>query len=128
MSTADLKEFYRRYIACINLRDWSRLAEFVGADVCHNGRRLGVQGYRELLEKDFADIPDLRFVVEVLVADAGFIASRLRFNCSPSGSFLGLPVNGKRISFAENVFYEIHEGKITRVLSVIDKQAIETQL
>ena len=32
------------------------------------------------------------------------------------------------ISFAENVFYEVNDGKITHVLSVIDKAAIEAQI
>ena len=31
-------------------------------------------------------------------------------------------------SFAENVFYEVRNGKIAQVWSVIDKAAIEAQL
>ena len=60
--------------------------------------------------------------------DAACIASRLRFDCTPGGIFLGLPVNGKRVSFAENVFYEFRNEKIDRVWSVIDKAAIEAWL
>jgi predicted ester cyclase len=41
---------------------------------------------------------------------------------------MGLPVNGKRVSFAENVFYETDGFKIKQVWSVIDKAAIEAQL
>ncbi|WP_408642408.1 ester cyclase [Sinorhizobium chiapasense] len=40
----------------------------------------------------------------------------------------GLPVNGRKVRFAENVFYELVEGRIERVWSIIDKGAIETQL
>jgi hypothetical protein len=29
--------------------------------VCHNGRRIGVLGYREMLERDFDELPDLHF-------------------------------------------------------------------
>jgi predicted ester cyclase len=42
--------------------------------------------------------------------------------------FLGLHVNGKRVSFTENVFYEFRREKIWQVWSVIDKAAIEAQL
>lgn len=42
--------------------------------------------------------------------------------------FLGLAVNGKRVSFTENVFYQFRDGKIAQVWSVIDKAAIEAQL
>ena len=56
------------------------------------------------------------------------VAARLRFDCTPAGAFLGLPVNGRRVSFAENVFYRFLRGKIVEVWSVIDKTAIEAQL
>ncbi|HWL21860.1 MAG TPA: ester cyclase, partial [Bradyrhizobium sp.] len=64
----------------------------------------------------------------LLVSDAPYVASRLGFNCTPKGRFLGLDVNGKRVSFAENVFYEFREARIAQVWSVIDKAAIEAQL
>jgi len=38
------------------------------------------------------------------------------------------PVNGKRVSFTENVFYEFRDGRIEEVWSVIDKAAIASQL
>ena len=44
------------------------------------------------------------------------------------GLFLGLRINGKRVSFAENVFYQFKSRKIGEVWSVIDKAAIEAQL
>ncbi|MCK1360687.1 ester cyclase [Bradyrhizobium sp. 199] len=39
-----------------------------------------------------------------------------------------MPVNGKRVSCCENVFYEFREGNIRQVWSAIDKTAIEAQL
>jgi predicted ester cyclase len=56
------------------------------------------------------------------------LAARLAFDCTPKGEFLGLPVNGRRVAFTENVFYEFRDGKIAQVWSVIDKAAIEAQL
>ncbi|MEO1855221.1 ester cyclase [Chromohalobacter sp.] len=96
--------------------------------VKHNGEQLGVSGYRRMLERDFAEIPDLSFNVELLVSDPPYIASRLCFNCTPKGKFLGLGVYGRRVSFVENVFYEFRDEKIVQVWSVIDKAAIEAQL
>jgi predicted ester cyclase len=37
-------------------------------------------------------------------------------------------VNGKRVNFAENVFYQFRDERIAEVWSVIDKAAIEAQL
>lgn len=128
MTKAALADIYHGYIACLNKQDWLELGRFVHDDVHHNGARLGLQGYRAMLEKDFADIPDLRFDVQLLVSDPPVIASRLEFDVTPKGAFLGLPVNGRRVRFTENVFYRFEKGRIERVWSVIDKAAIEAQL
>jgi predicted ester cyclase len=128
MTKDELAALYRAYIACLNAQDWSNLGRFVQEDARHNGRRFGLAGYRTMLEKDFQDIPDLRFNIDRLVADPPMIAARLRFDCTPRGAFLGLPVNGRRVAFTENVFYELRDGKIAEVWSVIDKAAIEAQL
>jgi predicted ester cyclase len=128
MSGADLSSVYRGYIACLNRQDWPGLANFVHEQVIYNDVRIGLSGYREMLEKDFREIPDLQFNVQLLIAEPPRIASRLQFDCSPKGRFLGLDVNGKRVSFTENVFYEFQDGKIATVWSVIDKAAIEAQL
>ena len=128
MSKSDLSSIYRDYIACLNKQDWPRLEQFVHSDVHYNNQQIGTVDYREMLERDFYEIPDLHFDIQLLISDPPYIASRLRFNCTPKGTFLGLHVNGKRVSFTENVFYEFREGKIAQVWSVIDKAAIEAQL
>lgn len=128
VTRTDLSDIYRDYIACLNKQDWPKLGQFVDDEVIHNGRRLGLSGYRKMLERDFAEIPDLYFNVQMLISDPPYIASRLGFDCTPKESFLGLPVNGRRVSFAENVIYEFGDKKIVEVWSVIDKAAIEAQL
>jgi len=81
-----------------------------------------------MLENDFFEIPDLHFNIGLLISDLPHIASRLQFDCRPKEEFLGLDVMGRRVSFAENVFYEFRSEKIWQVWSVIDKAAIEAQL
>ena len=128
MNKTELSDVYRDYIACLNRQDWAKLAQFVHDEVYHNARPIGLFGYREMLEKDFHEIPDLYFDIELLISDPPHIGGRLKFNCTPKGKFLGLPVNGTKVSFTENVFYEFRGEKIWRVWSVIDKAAIESQL
>ena len=128
MIKTDLSTIYRDYIACLNKQDWPNLEQFVHDEVHYNGQRIGISGYREMLEGDFFEIPDLYFDIHLLISDPPYIASRLIFDCTPKGMFLGLHVNGKRVSFAENVFYKFRGERIERVWSVIDKTAIEAQL
>ena len=124
----DLEAAYRAYIDCLNARDWTNLGRFVHDDVEHNGRRLGVLGYRAMLEADCERIPDLRFGIQLLVVEPPFVASRLNFDVTPNGEFLDLPVHGRRVTFCENVFYQFRDGRIREVWSVVDKAAIEAQL
>lgn len=119
---------YKQYIACLNARAWHELGEFVAADVIHNGRSLGVEGYRAMLEENFRDIPDLYFNADLVVANESHVASRLRFDCTPVQDFLGVPVNGRRVVFHEHAFYTLREGKIAEVFSVLDKAAVEAQV
>ncbi|QQN66963.1 ester cyclase [Bradyrhizobium diazoefficiens] len=128
MRPPELAKIYRDYIACLNRQDWPALGQFVHEEVAHNSRPLGLKGYRAMLEQDFREIPDLHFRIELLISEPPRIASRLKFDCAPLGTFLGLAVNGKRVSFCENVFYEFQHRKIQQVWSVIDKGAIEAQL
>jgi predicted ester cyclase len=123
-----LPEVYRAYISCLNRQDWEGLGDFVKEDVRYNGDQIGLSGYRRMLEDDFRAIPDLHFDVALVVCDPPYVASRLDFDCTPTGELFALPVNGKRIRFSENVFYEFDGGRIAAVLSIIDKSGIAAQL
>ncbi len=85
MAEEMLSNIYRDYIACLNEQEWANLGAFVADDVHHNGRRLGLSGYREMLERDFDAIPDLHFEIQLLIADSQNVASRLGFHCTPMG-------------------------------------------
>ena len=128
MTNTILADIYRGYIACLNSQDWPRLGQFVAEDVHYNGERIGLSGYRSMLEEDFRAIPDLHFDIELLVSEPPRIASRLQFNCTPKGMLFGLAVNGRRVSFSENVFDQFTGERIAAVWSVIDKAAIAGQL
>jgi predicted ester cyclase len=41
------------YIACLNRQDWTTLGQFVHDEASRNGERLGLPGYRKMLENDF---------------------------------------------------------------------------
>jgi predicted ester cyclase len=128
LDDATLERIYRDYLACLNAQDWAKLSRFVQDDVRHNGRVLGLQGYRAMLEHDFERMPDLRFEIGILIASPPRLGCRLLFDVTPTGELMGLPVNGRRVRFAENVFYAFRDGRIEEVWSVLDKLAVEAQL
>ncbi|MDH3659774.1 MAG: ester cyclase [Alphaproteobacteria bacterium] len=128
MTRDELSAIYRCYIDGLNRQDWDNLGDFVDDEVRYNGALIGLAGYRAMLEGDFRAIPDLHFNIELLIADPPRIASRLHFDCRPTGVLFDLPVNGKCIQFEENVFYEFAGTRIGAVLSIIDKAAIAGQI
>jgi deazaflavin-dependent oxidoreductase (nitroreductase family) len=122
--TDDLLAIYRDYLACLNYRRWDDLGRFVADGVVHNGKQLGLSGYRAMLESDTRAIPDLQFNADLLIADNQIVSCRLLFHCTPQEAFLGFEPTGQRISFAEHVFYRFEDRKITQVWSLIDREAI----
>ena len=128
MRANDLTAIYLSYIDCLNARDWDSLGSWVGDAVSYNGSTIGLGGYRAMLERDVAMIPDLRFNVALLLADPPYVAARLTFDCTPVGKLFGFAVDGRRVQFEENVFYRLTAGKIIDVRSVIDQAAIARQI
>jgi len=128
MTGDEIADCYRGYIACLNNRRWAELERFVHKEVHYNGQFVGLDGYRQMLDGDVRAIPDLQFNIGLLIVEPPHVAAQLRFDCTPTGELFGLAVNGKRVVFTENVFYEFLEGKIRNVWSVIDKKAVADQL
>lgn len=81
-----------------------------------------------MLEKDVERIPDLRFAAELLIVQPPTVAARLGFYCTPRNQFMGLDVDGRRVTFVEHVFYRFEPAKIVEMWSVIDSAAIQRQL
>lgn len=128
MSDGGLHDLYLNYLDCLNRQDWAHLGSFVAAKVIHNDRTFGLSGYREMLEGDFQAIPDLRFTPELITVATPHVACRLAFDCTPVGQLFGLPVNGRRVRFHENVFYRFENARISQVWSIIDLANISSQL
>ena len=77
MTRDELSRLYQGYIACLNRQDWSCLGDFVADNVQRNGEELGLDGYQKMLEDDFAAIPDLHFVIDILACDPPHVAARV---------------------------------------------------
>ncbi len=119
---------YRDYLACLNARRWDDLGRFVADDVRYNGEPVKLAGYRAMLEADVDNIPDLRFVPEILLADGDVVSCRLVFRCTPRRRIFGAEATGAQVSFAEHVFYRMVDARIVDVSSLIDTQAVRDQL
>jgi steroid delta-isomerase-like uncharacterized protein len=128
MTALRLEARYRAYLAALNERRLDDLADFVADDLTYNGEPMTRRRYRDMIAADIAAIPDLVFAADVVVAAGDRVACRLVFDCTPQHEFLGFTPNGRRLVFAEHVFYRFRDGRIAEVSSLIDRPAIERQL
>ena len=96
----ELSAIYRDYIACLNGQDWPNLGKFVADQACHNGRRIGLAGYRDMLEGDYRDIPGLQFNVQLLISDPPFCREPFTVRLQASGN-----VPGAARQWPDNLLY-----------------------
>ena len=125
---SDLSTTYRRYLDALNERRFENLDQFVHDQLTYNDASFTREHYASMLEADVAAIPDLHYVIKLLVVSDDHVAARLWFNCTPQRTFLGIEPNGSRAAFAEHVFYRFREGRIEHVSSLLDTDAIRRQL
>jgi predicted ester cyclase len=76
VNKSGVADTYRDYIACLNRQEWPKLGQFVDDGVRYNGQRIGLSGYRKMLERDFDEVPDLHFDIQLLTSDPPHIVSR----------------------------------------------------
>jgi steroid delta-isomerase-like uncharacterized protein len=123
-----LEAIYRDYLAALNERRLDDLVRFVHDELTYNDKPMTRRDYQDLLARDVAAIADLFYDADIIVAAADRVACRLIFQCTPTHDFLGFTPNGRRLTFAEHVFYDFRDGRIAAVTSLIDRDAIQTQL
>jgi predicted ester cyclase len=128
VTDAALEARYLAYLDALNERRFDNLDQFVHDEVTYNDEGLTRQEYADRIAADTRAVPDLRFNARLLLTDDDVVACRLWFDCTPTGTFFGLAPTGRRISFCEHVFYRFRAGRIARVWSLIDRDAVAAQL
>lgn len=119
-SDSNLETTYRKYIQMILNHDLDRIADYVSSDVIHNGQKLGLVSYRELLFKNIVET-GMHIEIKRLIADGSHVAALLIFTTTKlTRSLVGIPLKDEIFSYAENVFYDFKDGKIVEVHSLFD--------
>lgn len=122
-----LEEVYGRYLTALNDRRLGDLDQFVHDEVTYNDRTMSRTQYAAMIADDVRRIPDLRFDARIVVASEDVLACRLWFDCRPRLEFAGVGPGGGAVAFAEHVFYRFRDGRIERVWSLVDLDAVRDQ-
>lgn len=123
LSVVEIAANYRQYIESINAQTLqTELSKYCHPQVTHNRRSLSIDQYRRLIESSTEEIQGLHFNLSWLVVDeeSQRIASRLEFTGTPVKDFRGISPTGKDVHFSEHAIYQLKDGKIDTVWSVLD--------
>lgn len=83
---------------------------------------------KKLCQAFFTAFPDLRFMLDELVAEGDKVALVWTANCTHKGEFMGIPATGKRIKFKGIDVYRIADGKIAEVWASMDNLGMMQQV
>jgi predicted ester cyclase len=112
---AELKAFYRRYLARCNAHRFDQLDEFVDEAVRVNDAPHGPGRYRTGLRELVEAFPDFHWDLRHLLVDGNWLCAHLTDTGTHTGTFLGVPATGRTISAAELAVYRVDRGKIVEV-------------
>ena len=129
MSTEANKTIIRRRVEEIwNQGDLAIADELIADDYLSNGRTIGREGYKQFVAGVRAAFPDLRFTLDDLVAEGDRVAVRYTAQGTHSGTFMGIPPTGKRVTFTGIDLFRIAHGRMAEEWLMFDQLGLLRQL
>ena len=108
------------------------LAEVVSEDLLTpkimSGIPTGIEGAKAAHRIMLAGFPDYQTIIDDLVAEGDKVAARITMSGTHTGSFMGIPPTGKRISFTGMYVARVDDGKIVEHWGEEDSVSLLQQL
>lgn len=128
MTNPDLTEFYTRYIAAANARDFGFIATLIPDEVLVNGSPYRRDDVLASLKGITDAVPDYRWNVQDLFVVDDRIAARLQNTGTPTGTFMGQEPTGRSVSLLEFAAYRIRDGRFAEMWFLMDAAGVAQQL
>jgi steroid delta-isomerase-like uncharacterized protein len=132
MSAEENKEIVQRFWGAwegnLDLVD-----ELVGADYVNHSPGMpdqpeGPEGIKAIVKMFRAGMPDLRVIIEDLIAEGDKVAMRYRIEGTHEGELFGVPPTGRRVSIESVTVERVSGGKIREHWRVTDTLDMMQQL
>ena len=128
MPDVDLRDFYGRYIAALNDRDFETVRTLIADAVHVNGTPYKRENVIASLEGIVDAVPDFRWAVQDLFTQDNRIAARLQDTGTPVKPFLGHEPTGATINIMEYGSYRVENGVFVDMWFLIDSATAGEQL
>lgn len=116
MSTEANKALVRRYREAYNTNKLALLDEIVAADIkSHSGipgLPPGLEGGKKAHQTFLAAFPNGQVTTEDLIAEGDKVVERFSFLGTNTGSFMGVPATGKKVTVSGMSVFRLANGKI----------------
>jgi steroid delta-isomerase-like uncharacterized protein len=136
MSTEENKTIIQRYLTdaleAVKRGNVNATDEFLAEDATFYdpGRppSIGREAQKQRGVGLLAGFPDVRFVIEDLIAEGDKVVARWTMRATHSGPFMGLPPTGKQIAMNGITIYRLTNGQIGEARSELDQMGLLQQL
>ena len=92
------------------------------------GQQQGREGLKQVISTFRTAFPDIRWVIEEMVAEGDKVFSRFTWHGTHRGEFLGVPATGRQISVMGMVVDRVVAGKMVESQILMDSLSMMRQL
>jgi steroid delta-isomerase-like uncharacterized protein len=133
MSTHDNKSVIRTFIEdVINQGRLERADDIVIGDFVEldplPGQAQGREGLKEVIRQMRSAFPDIRWMVDEMLAEGDKVFTRFTWSGTHEGAFLGVPATGRRITVKGMVIDRLVAGKMADSRILMDTLGMMQQL
>jgi len=126
------KEVVRNVFAAIDMNDFDKLRELASDDFSLNSaglpEALHLDGAIQVLKVQYASIPDLKHVIEEIIAEGEKVAVKLVQVGTHKAKYPGIPATDKKITMPTMCLLTIINGKVNKFWVVEDFLGFYRQL
>jgi steroid delta-isomerase-like uncharacterized protein len=124
------KSLIRSYVETWNRGDLQKLSEYWSPNMVHHTRTKshGLEEVKNIVGSFMNAFPDLRWKIDDIVAEGDRVVTRMTAQATNTGSYMGLPATGKKITCAVMGIARVDDGKIAEHWGVTDELAMMAQL
>lgn len=128
MSSPDLRDFYDRYIAALNARDFDVMDTFIHDTVTLNGKPATREDILAVQREEAGAVPDLHWKLTNLIIDGDRLGAQLVNTGTPAKPFVGVNPTGASFEVVEYAVYQVIDGRFKHMAAIHDAEAVKRQL
>jgi len=116
------------YEECLNKRNYDGLKGVISDEYTGVRGERGPEGFSETVKSLIAGVPDIKWVIEDLMADGDKVIVRWSWTGTHTGNFRGFKASGKRITDHAIAIYQFKNGKAVHAWIESDRLGFLTQI